>query len=270
VAADGWEIIAHLAAQDVIFHPRTQMSLSADDVFYGFLARSKANENSYVAAIRGTDGLIEWIEDGEFVWKSNPLGDGNVEQGFWGIYDSMSLVGTDGAVLAASAAAGIAKMIGATGTVRVIGHSLGSALATYLSLALAQQIGDHVSALLFASPRPGDPKFADLYARTVRTYTLYNYALDIVPHVPFPPQYATLPNARVIDPAAAQVRVRVDPGCDHHLICYCAMLDGTIPYQHLPTTDDQRCAACILGAKTSGPTIAKLLAEAARALQRPQ
>lgn len=81
-----------------------------------------------------------------------------------------------------------------------------------------------MSGCLFASPRTGDPAWADLFAVTVKDYRLFNYILDIVTRVPTL-GYATLPNATVIQPSTAQAGIRLDILCNHHVIRYCAMID---------------------------------------------
>jgi hypothetical protein len=37
--------------------------------------------------------------------------------------------------------------------------------------------------------------------------------------------YCPLPRRTVIQPATAEASIRVDSACNHHVICYCAMLD---------------------------------------------
>jgi hypothetical protein len=56
--------------------------------------------------------------------------------------------------------AGLVERIGA-GAVTVIGHSLGSALATYLTYDLAKALKEKVSACLFASPRSGNKTWVE-------------------------------------------------------------------------------------------------------------
>jgi len=107
---------------------------------------------------------------------------------------------------------------------------------------LAERLGSRVSACLFASPRTGDSAWANLFAATVKDYRLFNYILDIVPHVPTI-GYVALPNATVIQPATAQAGVRLDIFCDHHAICYCAMIDYAI--KPPVTNEDKDSLACI-------------------------
>jgi hypothetical protein len=235
IAAAGWDVVAHILARDAILpdaprSPTGRKRLVAGPlVFFGFLARNHADPSRYAAAVRGTSGFAEWVIDAEFVPVPSPTVPGAmVEQGFSDIYRSMTLVGLDGKPIGTEAADGIAKMVGA-GKVTVAGHSLGSALATYLSFDVVGLLGDKASACLFASPRPGDRTLAAAYDARVKTYRLVNYVLDVVPYVPFdaPPgiQYSTLPRAEILAPATAEAEVRFDIRCNHNLICYCAMLD---------------------------------------------
>jgi triacylglycerol lipase len=147
----------------------------------------------------------------------------------------------------------------------VIGHSLGSALSTYLAYDLTNTtpLGSRVSACLFASPQTGNSVFTTSFDKTVQDYRVFNYVLDIVPRVPMGPDYATLARATILQPATSESNIRVSLFCNHHVICYCSMLD----YENtmtdpavLVTSDDIACAACVLGPESAIPTVAKLLA----------
>ena len=191
VAAAGWDIVGHLIARNSILPDMS--SLGPNDpkalqlgalVFYGYLARNHADPTRYAAAIRGTNGFAEWVIDADFFLRDAPSSPGaKVEQGFWSVYDSMTLVGLDGAQIGAKAADGIASVVGQA-TVTICGHSLGSAVATYLSFDVAKLMGARASACLFASPRTGDLAWTTAYAATVATCRLMNYILDVVPYVP--------------------------------------------------------------------------------------
>ncbi len=142
----------------------------------GFWPATRQDPNRYAAAVRGTNGFAEWVIDADFVPRPTPAAPGaKVEMGFFGIYDSMTLVGLTGIQVGTKAADGIATVVGAAGTAAVCGHSLGSAIATYLSFDVARLLGDRASACLFASPRTGDHAWAAAYAATVADYRLINY-----------------------------------------------------------------------------------------------
>lgn len=248
IAKSGWTVVAYLTAQDALFPQKNAASrrISLDPsrrVFFGFVARNNDDPTAYAVVVRGTEGIIEWAIDAEFLLIPHPRHLGvRVEQGFWNIYQTMSLADpATGQTTHQDAAEGVAQIVG-SGTVTVAGHSLGSALATYFAADLAERLGAKVSACLFASPRTGDQAWANLVATTVRQYRLFNYILDVVTHVP-DIDYAPLPNATVIQPATAQASIRLDIFCNHHVICYCAMID----YAILPPAiaADAKKKACI-------------------------
>jgi hypothetical protein len=255
-AAAGWDIVSYLFARDSILPPMSSLGPHdpkalqlGEPVFYGYLARNHADPTRYAAAIRGTSGFAEWVIDADFFLRDAPSSPGaKVEQGFWSVYETMTLVGLDGSEMG-NAANGIANQVG-QGTVTICGHSLGSAVATYLSFDVAKLLGARASACLFASPRTGDLAWTTAYAATVATCRLMNYVLDVVPYVPFdaPPQfqYSTLPMAEIILPSAAQAEVRFDVVCDHNVICYCAMIDYA-DTKARASAEDAASWRCILG-----------------------
>jgi triacylglycerol lipase len=263
IAMAGWTVVGYLTAQDAVF-PDTgalDRTLRVDPikrVFFGFLARNNVDQNSYVAAIRGTDGLVEWVIDAEFLAIPHPRHPGaTVEQGFWNIYQTMSLADpATGLTTHQNAGEGIEELVG-SGTIVVAGHSLGSALATYLAEDLSERLPKKVSACLFASPRTGNSMWTTLFDSNVGDYRLFNYVLDIVTHVPLL-NFSFLPKLTVIQPATAQTGIRLDLLCNHHVICYCAMIDDGIVR---PTTSaDASCEACILLPPAGMPETAKALA----------
>lgn len=274
IATAKWTIVAYLTAQDAIIPPRGAMNRTMGinhgrRVFYGFVARNAAvppTQPSFVVAIRGTEGFVEWLIDAEFVPIPHPrYPTARVEQGFWGIYQTMSLADPmTGATTHQNAAEGVEELVG-TGTVLVTGHSLGSALATYFADDLAGRVGARASACLFASPRTGDTTWVGLFRSHVQSYQLYNYIIDLVPHVPPagpPTGYATLPNATVLQPDTAQADIRLDLLCNHHVICYCAMIDYEKTKAAMAPCPPQDASewACIIGPHSALPNSAKALA----------
>lgn len=270
--ARGWTLIGTLHARDTAFPKGVKSTIQVLDheTCYGYLARH-AGDNQLVAAVRGTDGLVEWLEDGDFVPvayaplaqhpSAGPLE--RVEQGFWDIYASMTLHDLDGTSQGSAGAAILKFLLAGAPSITVVGHSLGSALATYLTLDLALAAPDpaSVQACLFASPRTGNAAFVQVFDQTVPGYRLFNYALDLVPQLPYGPDYATLPRCTIIQPATAEARIRLSLGCNHHVICYCAMLDyeGTMDIVKSPPDGEGNSALCVLGPETGTPSLAKTL-----------
>jgi hypothetical protein len=270
--ASDWTIAAYITGTDTLL-PRGikgPLQLTGTTVCYGYVATDAAG--GMVVAIRGTDGFVEWVEDGEFVpipyAPPTPFPAGQpattVEQGFWGVYASLRLVEPSGAPLGSLAPA-IVTLAGGAGPVTVVGHSLGSALATYLTLDLARSsLGARVAACLFASPHTGNQGFVTLFDESVADYRLFNYILDIVPRVPLGLGYQPLPRRTVIQPAGAEAVIKLDIGCNHHVICYCAMLDyeGTMAATTPVPAGEEDSAACIIGPETGNPSLAKDLVAA--------
>ena len=279
IAAAGWDIVGHLLAFDSVLPDASALPPGAPKsvqlgqrVFYGYLAQNHTDPTRYAAAVRGTSGFAEWVIDADFVPRDAPSAPGaTVEQGFWSVYASMTLVGLDGVQIGVKAADGIARAVGGA-TVMVCGHSLGSAIATYLSFDVAKLLGNKAGACLFASPRTGDQVWAAAYGATVATCRLTNYVLDVVPNVPFdaPPaiRYSTLGGAGILQPSTAQAEVRFDIRCNHNLICYCAMIDFA-DTKRRASAQDIEAWRCILGPPAFGLNrdLTLALAKAVNALE---
>ena len=173
---------------------------------------------------------------------------GTVENGFFSIYGSMKYAPV-GSTALQPVVAEISAAVG-TNNLTVLGHSLGSALATYLTLDLAvsSSFKGNLSACMFASPHPADSSFAQFFGQKVLNYKVFNYSRDIVPKVPFGLGYAALPKGLEFEPQDANAKIKCTVGGNHHAICYAAMIDYSAgAWQNVPPVD-QDCAACILGA----------------------
>lgn len=245
IAASGWELIGYLTAVDSLNLP-LPVAPVRQGACYGYLAQSTTMPDVYVAAIRGTADVLEWIEDAEFFQIHHPAV-GNVEAGFWSIYQSLTYRPVAGG--AAAAAQGVAAAVGATGSLTVLGHSLGAPLAAYLSFDLAADalLGQRVRAAMFASPRPGDAAFANGYDARVRQYQIWNYELDVVPRVPRGFDYTDLPKVNWIGIERAKAQICFTLACHHHITSYAAMLDfDALDWGALPLIDSP-FVACIKG-----------------------
>lgn len=257
ISQKGWNILGFISAGDDIFKAgnsiRSTVLGSGDRVCYGYVA---TRNNEMVAVIRGTDGAQEWGDDLDFLMQhhSNPAVPGLVDQGFFSIYETMRFHPANQPASPVSAVAGIKQLISGTTTqVRVLGHSLGAALATYLTLDL-NMASCKASACLFASPRTGNQDFVDFFDSQVTNYDLFNYERDLVPKVPdldilHLSRYRDLHQAKTIPVSGAIATIQDEPACNHHLICYTALLDPATYQAEMANADvlqdDRHCAQCV-------------------------
>jgi pimeloyl-ACP methyl ester carboxylesterase len=118
----------------------------------------------------------------------------------------------------------------------ICGHSLGGALATLLALDVGAntKLGGILRAYTYASPRTGDPSFADTYNQVVpRTVRIAN-RLDLVPKLPLPPVYEHVDGVVDLNP---MLKVKLDLLCEHHLATYLHLLSLQIGGTVIPLPD---------------------------------
>ena len=210
-------------------------------VSFGFLAVSGAKE--LVAAIRGTDSLLEWLHDGEFLAKASPVARsaGFTEDGFTAVYRSLRIGQANGS---ASAKDSIKSYLdqGAAVSVTICGHSLGGALATLLALDVGVNTSCRApSAYTYASPRTGDHAFANFYNTAIpATYRVANRQ-DLVPKLPpiLPLPYEHVNTLWELNPPPGQIAPTIP--CMHHLTTYLCLMSQRIGSNAYPL--DANCAA---------------------------
>lgn len=241
--AAGWALRGYIVGTDALFRPLGTLAAGAQRVYYGLLLESATAPGTFCAVVRGTSGIIEWLEDAEFLRTPSKRA-GEVEAGFFGIYESFAFRHPGGAEM--PVAASIASIVG-VGTLTVVGHSLGAALATYLAYDVAALIPDRVFLRVFASPHPGDSAFMQAVAAAVPGHVHYAGIADIVPKVPLGLGYAHLPNTVELAPFNLAVRIRMNVGCLHHALSYASLLDPGI-LDAAP--EDRPFASCILNHST--------------------
>ncbi len=199
-------------------------------VSIGLILQADAS-GEIVIAIRGTEGIMEWIHDAEFGLVTCPFlaGAGKTEDGFTDMYDSLRTgVAPDSpSVVAALASLPFAAPVG---PVTICGHSLGGALVTLLALDLAANTSSkNPTVYTYASPRTGDPSFADTYNQVVpNTFRVAN-RIDLVPKLPFSPFYEHVGEVYDLNPIQLlpfppRILIKPDIACEHVLDSYLYLL----------------------------------------------
>lgn len=256
-----WDIVGYVigdAKAAVTLNGAELLTVGGSTAMYGVLAHKKGENpvQSYVLAIRGTADANEWKVNA-FSADRLPLsadqGKGTVAKGFYSIYQTMRYVPNVANATAATnvpAWQSIRDVVG-TAPVTVVGHSLGSAMSTYMMADLASRggLGARVRGRLLASPRPGDDAYANYVASVVQDYIVYNNVSDVVPQIP-PGSFAALKNEKILLPDNFLVKVSISPICSHQLVSYAAGLGGIQPNRSLDfwkkrMKDSGNSAACI-------------------------
>lgn len=255
IVEKGWSVVGFLSASDDIFKVgasiRKTVMGAGERVLYGYVAMGK---DEWVAVIRGTDGAHEWADNLDFLMQNHSATEdsGLVDSGFFSIYSTMQFHPVHNPSAAMPVVQGLIGVVGSN-QLRVLGHSLGAAIGTYLALDL-NLAGCTASACLFASPRTGNQSFVDFFEGKVTNYDLFNYERDLVPKVPIRDifhlsAYRDLRQAKIIPATNLDATISDSPLCNHHLICYTALLDPAAYQAEMADTnvvpDDHNCAKCV-------------------------
>jgi hypothetical protein len=170
-----------------------------DQVYYGLVLSclqpvGPVRPGDLLITIHGTLDPQEWINNAAAAFMRdfhNAAGahQGAVSAGFFEVYESMMFydLGGGGKNATKTALSAIVNGLNPGASVYVCGHSLGSAIATYLCHDLVDQLivsANRLKVYLFASPKTGDHEWVTYYATRVSNYQVSNYALDLVPRVP--------------------------------------------------------------------------------------
>ena len=206
---------------------------SANIVSIGLVLQATAAAD-IVIAIRGTEGVYEWIQDAKFGLVPCPFlaAAGNTEDGFTAMHSSLrTAVGAAAPSLAgALAALKFPQPVSAATPVTICGHSLGGALVTLLALDVAANTPfKNPTVYSYASPRTGDSTFAAIYNHMVpNTFRIAN-RVDIVPKLPLPPLYEHVNQPFEVNPVQLlplppKILIRPDLACEHILTSYLYLL----------------------------------------------
>lgn len=191
-----------------------------DVVTFGFLAVSGSKE--LVAAIRGTDSILEWLHDASYLMVPSPISGshGYTEDGFTCVYRSLRIGKANGTPSVKDAIKGYLDT-GAAGSVTVCGHSLGGALATLLTLDVGLNTSCRTPvAYTYASPRTGEHLFAGSYNAAIPSSYRITNRQDLVPKLPpiLPLPYEHVNTQYELNPPPNQIKSSIP--CMHHLTTY--------------------------------------------------
>jgi Lipase (class 3) len=197
-------------------------------VSIGLVFRAAATGEA-VIAIRGTEGILEWVEDASFLTVKCPFlaNGGQTEDGFTAMYNSLAAVPTAGSPSLTKSLAALVK--GApVSSLTICGHSLGGALATLLALDVAANTEfKNPTVYTYASPRTGDGQFVEVYNQTVpNTFRIAN-TVDLVPKLPLSPPYDHVQaeyKLKAFQFFPPKVLVEPNPACEHILETYLHLL----------------------------------------------
>jgi hypothetical protein len=224
----GYAVVTTIYANDLA----TDMNPSRanDEVSIGLICQVNQT-GDVVIAIRGTEGILEWIHDAEFLQVPCPFlaGGGHTEDGFTAMYESLRTAAQPGSptVVAALAKLSFPQPVN---SVTICGHSLGGALATLLALDVAANtVFSDPAVYTYGSPRTGDSLFASTYDQVVtNSYRIAN-RLDIVPALPPPIDYEHVLNPFELNPVRLtplppKILVNSTVPCEHSLATYLYLL----------------------------------------------
>jgi Lipase (class 3) len=223
-----YDVVTTIYANDLA----TEMNPSRadDEVSIGLICQVNQT-GDVVIAIRGTEGILEWVHDAEFDLVPCPflVGAGHTEDGFTAMYESLR-TGAEADSPAVVNALAKLKFPRPVSSVTICGHSLGGALATLLALDVAANTDFSDPAVYsYGSPRTGDSLFAGTYDQVVtNSYRIAN-RLDIVPALPPPIDYEHVLtpdelNPVRLTPLPPEILVNATLVCEHSLVTYLYLL----------------------------------------------
>jgi hypothetical protein len=253
----GWELSAWINMSDFFLQIE-------DPKFYGIVVHEITNPDNRIIAIRGTEGIIEWVDDAASIimvpFKQAPSA-GRVAFGFDKIYSSMKIVPVPHVVPGHAVAAepevelsgsfgdqleqlaqrreaerGVDRQFAPGRTRRdrptvVTGHSLGSALATLFVIEEAIKHKFDICLIsTLASPKVGNLEFKHVFdALPLTSWRVVNIR-DVVPKVP-----PTIPfildyeHVAVAYPFDSWLFAKRNLSCYHSIDTYLHWLDNSLP-----------------------------------------
>ena len=252
---DGWELSAWINMSDFFFQIEAPK-------FYGIVVHEIANPDNRVVAIRGTEGIVEWLDDATSLimvpFRQVPSA-GRVAFGFDKIYSTMKVVPVPHPALGQPAAAepeltgsfgdqleqlvlrremerGVVSEFAEGRTRRgrptvVTGHSLGAALATLFVLENSVKDKFDISLIsTLASPKVGNMEFKHVFGAlplvSWRVVNIRDVVPKLPPTIPFILDYEPVDVAYSFD---SWLFAKKNLGCYHSIDTYLHWLDNGLP-----------------------------------------
>ena len=236
--ARNWNLVGYLVADRAPEEDRPEDKHTA---FFGVLVKSKVVNGPYAVVFRGTNGWREWAGNFEvgkldfpqprtcapdaLVCYPGPH-HGRVHDGFFELYSTLRYLPLVGGASVRGYQGIVDAISDPDVPLYVVGHSLGAALATYLTFDLETLGNRRAKGVFVATPKPGSAEFAKAFDETVAEYVVYDYVRDMVPDLP--PSflgYRNLPRLIQLTADSVQAVIKDDVVSNHDALCYAAMLD---------------------------------------------
>jgi hypothetical protein len=233
-----YKVVASVYGNDLV----TPKNAVTAQQFVSFGLVLQDGTGAVVIAIRGTLGIIEWLQDADFPQINCPVvpNSGKTEQGFTDVYMSLCMAPNVGSPRLVQALAGLAFPRAVT-SVTICGHSLGGSLVTLLGLDVAANTPFKLPTVYsYASPRTGDSQFVDNYNQVVPNSFRIANRLDIVPALP--PAAFNYGHVDMFVELKPGIEVKIDPFCRHHLTTHLYVLGKMAGVAGLPLNSECKLA----------------------------
>lgn len=223
-----YKVLKTIYSNDIATDISPQRPLLEGYKTLGIVAQNEAVDADIIIAVRGTEGIWEWLQDLKFLLRPFPNvpGSGLTEDGFTDMYLSFSLTPGPSTTFLKD----VAALLPSNAMVTVTGHSLGSALATLLALDMGANTNLPISLYTLASPRVGDLSFHNIFNHVVQNAYRVANRLDIVTKTPPPLLYFHVGDETDLIPSNA---MKFDLACEHAITSYFNMLATLINQQSL-------------------------------------
>lgn len=205
---------------------------STEKEFYGHLSWNTNEAGHLVISIRGTSNAQEWEDDAKFFKTKYPYDKkiGEVELGFAEIFSSFT-VSEPGNTQKIKLFDYLDNMQEIE-QITVVGHSLGSSLATLVATEIARrEISESIRLLTFASPLVGDTTFVKYVESKISKSLRIVNKPDLVPNVPPKILGFRHINHKYEVNSHPNQNIKHSIICFHSLDTYLHMLDATCPIQ---------------------------------------